>query len=77
MFQVFNATEELNDAAKYPYLRLFTVSDKSSLTQKYDLMQVEEKWSLPSKGTCIVWKVAVQFEISQWLYYGRKSYSQK
>ena len=50
LFQVFNASAELNDVTNYPYLRLFTVADKSSLTQKYDLMEVEEKWSLPSKG---------------------------
>ena len=48
--QVFNATEEVNDAVNYPYLRLFTVALKTSATLKYDLLEIEEKWSLPNKG---------------------------
>lgn len=48
---VFNATEEVKDAVNYPYLRLFTVALKSSATQKYDLLEIEEKWSLPNKDT--------------------------
>ena len=50
LFQVFNATAELNDVINYPYLRLFTVADKTSATPKYDIIEVEEKWSVPSKG---------------------------
>lgn len=48
---VFNATEEVNDAVNYPYLRLFTAAQKTSATQKYDLIEVEEKWSVPNKDT--------------------------
>ena len=52
--KVFNASEEVNDAASYPYLRLFTAGMKTSATQKYDLLEVEEKWSIPSKGTIFI-----------------------
>ena len=48
--QMLNASEELANAHLYPNVRVFTVAEIQSPDPLYDLKQVEEGWSLPSKG---------------------------
>ncbi|XP_078102720.1 sialate O-acetylesterase [Sander vitreus] len=45
--QIFNASEELNLAAKFPHVRTFMASLKMSETELTDLIEVELPWSVP------------------------------
>lgn len=49
--QVFNSSEEVADAENYPDIRLFTVAQKWSATDMYELIEVEQQWTRPNKGT--------------------------
>ncbi|XP_059186870.1 sialate O-acetylesterase-like [Centropristis striata] len=44
---IFNATEELKTAEKYPHVRTFMASLNTSETELIDLIQVELPWSVP------------------------------
>ncbi|KAK2846979.1 hypothetical protein Q5P01_009978 [Channa striata] len=46
--QVFNASEELALAPKYPHVRTFVAALKLSETELTDLIQVELPWSVPT-----------------------------
>ena len=53
-FKVFNASEEVADAVNYPQVRLFTAALRWSNKTEYDLLQVEQTWSLPDKGVMFI-----------------------
>ncbi|XP_071113687.1 sialate O-acetylesterase-like isoform X1 [Haliotis cracherodii] len=44
----FNASDEMADAENHPNIRVFTVTLGGSSTPQYDLLSVEETWSVPS-----------------------------
>uniref|UniRef100_A0A7N6ADK2 Sialate O-acetylesterase domain-containing protein n=1 Tax=Anabas testudineus TaxID=64144 RepID=A0A7N6ADK2_ANATE len=46
--QIFNASEELALAAKYPHVRTFMVALKLSEAELTDLIKVERPWSVPT-----------------------------
>lgn len=46
-----DADAELADAANYPNIRLMTVNMNESTTVQYDLIQIEENWTKPSRGS--------------------------
>lgn len=48
---VFNASEEVDDVVNYQNIRLFTAAQKWSNKTEYELLQVEQYWSLPSKDS--------------------------
>nr|CAB3266066.1 sialate O-acetylesterase-like [Phallusia mammillata] len=74
MSQVFNASAELELTSNYPDIRIFTVAETESETSMYDLMSIEENWSIPSKETVggPVWKY---FSAVCWLF-GRHLYDE-
>lgn len=49
--QVFNATEEIQDANNYPNIRIFTPSETGSTTPRLQLISIEEKWSIANNET--------------------------
>ncbi|KAM9853189.1 sialate O-acetylesterase [Aulostomus maculatus] len=67
--QIFNASEELALADKYPYVRPFMVALNTSETALTDLMGVELRWSLASADT------VAQFSAVCWLF-GRYMFEQ-
>ncbi|KAM3875320.1 sialate O-acetylesterase [Diretmus argenteus] len=48
--QIFNASEELALAAKYPQVRIFTAALNQSETELNDLIRVELPWSVPTEN---------------------------
>lgn len=56
---MFNFSAEIADAVNYPDIRLFTVAQKWSATELYELPEVEEDWTRPNKGMI---KTACLFE---------------
>ena len=50
-YQVYNATEEIQKAANYPNLRLFTVDRVLSTTPLEEPPKILQKWSVASPGT--------------------------
>ncbi|KAF3693001.1 Sialate O-acetylesterase [Channa argus] len=65
--QVFNASEELALAAKYPHVRIFMAALKLSETELTDLIQVELPWSVPKARS------VADFSAVCWLF-GRYMY---
>ncbi|XP_019720524.1 sialate O-acetylesterase isoform X1 [Hippocampus comes] len=65
--QIFNASEELSLASKYPHVRPFMVALKRSDTELTDLIGVTLPWSVP-KASCVS-----QFSAVCWLF-GRYMY---
>ncbi|XP_059172856.1 sialate O-acetylesterase-like isoform X4 [Physella acuta] len=51
VIQMDDAEAELADAANYPNIRLMTVNMNESTTVQYDLIQIEENWTKPSRDT--------------------------
>lgn len=49
--QMFNASEEMKRASKYPYIRIFTAALEHSDVELQDLIKVDLPWSLPSAET--------------------------
>ncbi|KAE8295520.1 Sialate O-acetylesterase [Larimichthys crocea] len=47
-YKIFNASEELALAAKYPHVRPFMVAEEMSKTELSDLIKVELPWSVPT-----------------------------
>nr|XP_040032929.1 sialate O-acetylesterase-like [Gasterosteus aculeatus aculeatus] len=45
--KIFNASDELRIAEKYPHIRIFMVGLNQSKTEETDLIQVELPWSVP------------------------------
>ncbi|XP_070761395.1 sialate O-acetylesterase isoform X2 [Enoplosus armatus] len=64
--QIFNASEELALAAKYPHVRTFMAALKQSETELTDLIQVELPWSVPTADL-------TEFSAVCWLF-GRYMY---
>jgi sialate O-acetylesterase len=48
VIDIFNATEEIANAGKYPKIRLFTVQRNWSATPLEELLDITEKWSVAS-----------------------------
>ncbi|XP_068096394.1 sialate O-acetylesterase isoform X2 [Hyperolius riggenbachi] len=46
--QIFNASKELAQASRYPYVRLFTAALETSAVELQDLAKVDLEWSLPT-----------------------------
>uniref|UniRef100_A0A3Q2NVG8 Sialic acid acetylesterase n=1 Tax=Fundulus heteroclitus TaxID=8078 RepID=A0A3Q2NVG8_FUNHE len=65
--QIFNASEELALASKYPHVRPFMAALKASKTELIDLIQVEIPWSVPTTS------VVAEFSAVCWLF-GRYMY---
>ncbi|XP_059212415.1 sialate O-acetylesterase-like isoform X2 [Centropristis striata] len=61
MYKIFNALEELKIAEKYPHVRTFMASMKTSETELIDLIQVELPWSVPPA-------TLAQFSAVCWLF---------
>nr|XP_020455900.1 sialate O-acetylesterase isoform X1 [Monopterus albus] len=60
--QIFNASEELALAAKYPHVRTFMAALNQSGTELIDLIQVELPWSVPTE------KILAEFSAVCWLF---------
>jgi sialate O-acetylesterase len=45
---IYNATEEIANAGKYPKIRVFTAADKASATPVEELLGITLKWSVAS-----------------------------
>ncbi|XP_076591174.1 sialate O-acetylesterase isoform X1 [Chaetodon auriga] len=65
--QIFNASEELALAAKYPHVRTFMAALNLSETELIDLIQVELPWSVPTA------RDVAEFSAVCWLF-GRYMY---
>lgn len=48
VIDIFNATEEINNAGKYPKIRVFTAALKPSDTPIEELLGITENWSVAS-----------------------------
>ncbi|XP_069805093.1 sialate O-acetylesterase-like [Dendropsophus ebraccatus] len=46
--EIFNASQEMAKAAKYPFVRLFTAALQTSKTELLDLPKVALNWSIPT-----------------------------
>ncbi|XP_054469024.1 sialate O-acetylesterase [Anoplopoma fimbria] len=66
MYKIFNASQELYLAGKYPYVRTFMASLQQSEIEQTDLIQVELPWSVPPTNT-------IEFSAVCWLF-GRYLY---
>ncbi|XP_038548360.1 sialate O-acetylesterase [Micropterus salmoides] len=64
--QIFNASEELALAAKYPHIRTFMAALNQSETELIDLIQVSLPWSVPTTNVA-------EFSAVCWLF-GRYMY---
>ncbi|XP_046550379.1 sialate O-acetylesterase-like isoform X2 [Haliotis rubra] len=60
-----NASAELQDSLNYPNIRVFTVQLNQSSTPLYDLIDVEEPWSVPHPVGHSPWS---HFSAVCWLY---------
>jgi sialate O-acetylesterase len=49
--RMFNASVEIENAYKYPKVRLFTVADAPSFTPQEELLAISLKWSVASNVT--------------------------
>ncbi|XP_028275015.1 sialate O-acetylesterase [Parambassis ranga] len=65
--QIFNASEELTLAAKYPHVRTFMAALNLSESELTDLIKVELPWSVPTAS------VVAEFSAVCWLF-GRYMY---
>nr|XP_046246305.1 sialate O-acetylesterase isoform X2 [Scatophagus argus]XP_046246306.1 sialate O-acetylesterase isoform X2 [Scatophagus argus] len=65
--QIFNASQEMALAAKYPHVRTFMVALNLSETELTDLIQVQLPWSVPTAGN------VAEFSAVCWLF-GRYMY---
>jgi hypothetical protein len=45
---IFNATEEMTNAANYPKIRLYSAAPFSSAAPIEELLGIDLKWTLPS-----------------------------
>lgn len=72
--QIFNASEELNQASKYTGIRLFTVAMKYSAVPLADLAYIAERWTLPN-STTVGAGAFTYFSAVCWLY-GRRLYEE-
>ncbi|KAL5010828.1 hypothetical protein ScPMuIL_013133 [Solemya velum] len=63
----FNASTELEESSNYPLIRVFTVKETQSTTPQFDLLAVEEPWSIPNKDT-VGHKPWTYFSAVCWLY---------
>ena len=61
--QVYNATEEMQKAANYPNLRLFTVQRVLSTTPLDEPPQILQNWSVASPGQLDTIKLYYTFVI--------------
>ena len=50
VMQVYNATDEVANAANYPMIRLFTAQLQQSTTPVDELLGITEPWSVASPG---------------------------
>ncbi len=48
IINIFNATEEIENAGKYPKIRVFTAERESSIAPVEELIQIRQNWSLAS-----------------------------
>ncbi|KAK9520604.1 hypothetical protein VZT92_020477 [Zoarces viviparus] len=64
--KIFNASEELHLAAKYPHVRTFMAALNLSETEETDLLEVELSWSVPPENVA-------EFSAVCWLF-GRYLY---
>jgi hypothetical protein len=48
VIDIFNATEKIANAIKYPKIRVFAVEHKPSPISVDELLQITQNWSLPS-----------------------------
>ncbi|KAM6988355.1 sialate O-acetylesterase-like [Tautogolabrus adspersus] len=67
MTQIFNSSEELAIAAKYPHVRTFMASLRQSKTELTDLPEVELPWAVPTEES------VAPFSAVCWLF-GRYMY---
>ena len=51
--QAYNAKDEIEAAAKYPMVRLFTASLNYSTTPQAELLGVEQAWARASPSECV------------------------
>ncbi|KAK6169983.1 hypothetical protein SNE40_018485 [Patella caerulea] len=69
-----NISAEIADGVNYPNIRLFTVRRKESKTRQYDLIDIEQNWSLPSK-TSLGGSPWTHFSSVCW-FYGKDLYNE-
>ena len=69
--QVYNASQEIETAAKYPLIRLFTASLVSSSVPVDELLGVEQQWSVAGPSTSRTLAVTIM----QWCVYTQLHYS--
>ncbi|NXL54477.1 SIAE acetylesterase, partial [Podilymbus podiceps] len=50
--QIANASRELADAARYPYVRIFAAAPVRSDVELEDLERIDLPWSIPTAGEC-------------------------
>ncbi|XP_062417050.1 sialate O-acetylesterase isoform X2 [Pungitius pungitius] len=48
--KIFNASDELRQAEKFPHVRIFMAALRQSETEETDLIQVEHPWSVPPEN---------------------------
>ena len=68
-----NGTEEAQNAYQYNKIRVFTASLISSHVQTYDLLGIEENWSVPSEQTLGNGNMWTYFSATCW-FFGRNLY---
>ncbi|ESO83425.1 hypothetical protein LOTGIDRAFT_133483, partial [Lottia gigantea] len=75
LIQAFNGTDLANEASKYPNVRVLTVLQTQSNKPEYDLITIQEPWSLPNQKSIgfAPWKY---FSAVCWLY-GRNLYDSR
>jgi sialate O-acetylesterase len=49
--EMFNASIEIENAYKYPKIRLFSASDASAFTPQEELLSIQMPWSVPSNNS--------------------------
>jgi len=67
VINIFNATEEIANAGKYPKIRVFTAEHAPSITPIEELMQIRQNWSLASPAS-IGGPSWLYFSAVCWLY---------
>ena len=54
LFQVFNATEEIQKASEYPNIHIFTVERIASTKPLEEPPGILQNWSIASPGTLMI-----------------------
>jgi sialate O-acetylesterase len=67
VINIFNATEEIANAGKYPKIRVFTAEREPSITPIEELIQIRQNWSLASPSS-IGGPSWLYFSAVCWLY---------